>query len=84
MFRALLAHPQEAPHNRNLAYCVRVMSVMYSFVKLLNFDILPPTVKVTVDVKLTRVTYLQTQNTCMVGTFHPFYRSRGPLWRVEV
>jgi hypothetical protein len=27
MFRALLAHPQEAVHNRHLVYCVRVMSV---------------------------------------------------------
>jgi hypothetical protein len=27
MFRALLAHLQEAPHKRRLVYCVRVMSV---------------------------------------------------------
>jgi hypothetical protein len=27
MFRALLAHPQEALHNRHLVYCVRIMSV---------------------------------------------------------
>jgi hypothetical protein len=27
MFRALLAHPQEAPHKGHLVYCVRVMSV---------------------------------------------------------
>jgi hypothetical protein len=27
MFRALLAHPQEALHKRHLAYCMRVMSV---------------------------------------------------------
>jgi hypothetical protein len=27
MFRALLAHPQEAIHKRQLVYCVRVMSV---------------------------------------------------------
>jgi hypothetical protein len=27
MFRALLAHPQEAIHKRNLVYCVRIMSV---------------------------------------------------------
>jgi hypothetical protein len=27
MFRALLAHPQEALHKRHLVYCVRVMSV---------------------------------------------------------
>jgi hypothetical protein len=27
MFRALLAHPQEAFHKRHLVYCVRVMSV---------------------------------------------------------
>jgi hypothetical protein len=27
MFRALLAHPQEALHIRHLVYCVRVMSV---------------------------------------------------------
>jgi hypothetical protein len=27
MFRALLAHPQEALHKRNLVYCVRVLSV---------------------------------------------------------
>jgi hypothetical protein len=27
MFRALLAHPQQALHKRNLVYCVRVMSV---------------------------------------------------------
>jgi hypothetical protein len=27
MFRALLAHPQEALHKRNLVYRVRVMSV---------------------------------------------------------
>jgi hypothetical protein len=27
MFRALLAHPQEALHKPNLVYCVRVMSV---------------------------------------------------------
>jgi hypothetical protein len=26
MFRALLAHPQEAIHERRLVYCVRVMS----------------------------------------------------------
>jgi hypothetical protein len=25
MFRALLAHPQEALHKRNLVYCVRVI-----------------------------------------------------------
>jgi hypothetical protein len=27
MFRALLAHPQEALHKRHLVYCVRKMSV---------------------------------------------------------
>jgi hypothetical protein len=27
MFRALLAHPQEALHKRNLVYCVRIVSV---------------------------------------------------------
>jgi hypothetical protein len=27
MFRALLAHPQEALHKRHLVYCVRVISV---------------------------------------------------------
>jgi hypothetical protein len=27
MFRALLAHPQEAVHKQQLVYCVRVMSV---------------------------------------------------------
>jgi hypothetical protein len=27
MFRALLAHPQEALHKRHLVHCVRVMSV---------------------------------------------------------
>jgi hypothetical protein len=27
MFRALLAHPQEASHRRHLVYCVRIMSV---------------------------------------------------------
>jgi hypothetical protein len=27
MFRALLAHPQEARHKRHLVYCVRIMSV---------------------------------------------------------
>jgi hypothetical protein len=27
MFRALLAHPQEALHTQHLVYCVRVMSV---------------------------------------------------------
>jgi hypothetical protein len=27
MFRALLAHPQEALHKQQLVYCVRVMSV---------------------------------------------------------
>jgi hypothetical protein len=27
MFRALLAHPQEAQHKQHLVYCVRVMSV---------------------------------------------------------
>jgi hypothetical protein len=27
MFRALLAHPQDSLHKRDLVYCVRVMSV---------------------------------------------------------
>jgi hypothetical protein len=27
MFRALLAHPQEALHKRHLVYCVRIMSI---------------------------------------------------------
>jgi hypothetical protein len=27
MIRALIAHPQEALHNRHLVYCVRVTSV---------------------------------------------------------
>jgi hypothetical protein len=27
MFRVLLAHPQQALHKLNLAYCVRIMSV---------------------------------------------------------
>jgi hypothetical protein len=27
MFRALLAHPQEALHKQHLVYCVRIMSV---------------------------------------------------------
>jgi hypothetical protein len=27
MFRALLAHPQEALRKRHLVYCVRIMSV---------------------------------------------------------
>jgi hypothetical protein len=30
MFRALLAHPQEALHKRHLVYCVRVISVGYA------------------------------------------------------
>jgi hypothetical protein len=30
VFRALLAHPQEALHKRHLVYCVRVMSVGYT------------------------------------------------------
>jgi hypothetical protein len=30
MFRALLAHPQEALHKRPLVYCVRVMSVCWA------------------------------------------------------
>jgi hypothetical protein len=28
MFRALLAHPQEALHKRNVVYCLRGMSVV--------------------------------------------------------
>jgi hypothetical protein len=31
MFRALLAHPQEALHKRHLVYCVRVVSVGSQF-----------------------------------------------------
>jgi hypothetical protein len=31
MFRALLAHPQEAFHKRRLVYCVRVTSVDWQF-----------------------------------------------------
>jgi hypothetical protein len=34
MFRALLAHPQEAPHKRHLVYCVRVVSVGFTRVKV--------------------------------------------------
>jgi hypothetical protein len=30
MFRALLAHPQEALHNRHLVYCVRATLVVYT------------------------------------------------------
>jgi hypothetical protein len=30
MFRALLAHPQEALHKRHLVYCVRVMSAGFT------------------------------------------------------
>jgi hypothetical protein len=30
MFRALLAHPQEVQHKRQLVYCVRVMSVGFT------------------------------------------------------
>jgi hypothetical protein len=34
MFRALLAHPQEALHNRRLVYCVRVMSVGFTMIEV--------------------------------------------------
>jgi hypothetical protein len=30
MFRALLAHPQEAIHKRHLVYCVRLITVGYT------------------------------------------------------
>jgi hypothetical protein len=43
MFRALLAHPQEAFHQRHLVYCVRVMSVgcstitvSFNFIRLIS------------------------------------------------
>jgi hypothetical protein len=47
MFRALLAHPQEALHKRHLVYCVSVMSVgctrcaLYSFLKSYCLFFLP-------------------------------------------
>jgi hypothetical protein len=34
MFRALLAHLQEALHKRNLVYCIRVMSVDRTRIKM--------------------------------------------------
>jgi hypothetical protein len=34
MFRALLAHPQEELHKQHLVYCVRVMSVGCTRVKM--------------------------------------------------
>jgi hypothetical protein len=34
MFRGLLVHPQEALHNRHLVYCVRVMSVGCTRIKV--------------------------------------------------
>jgi hypothetical protein len=36
MFRALLAHPQEAIHKRQLVYCVRVLLVDCTRVKTKN------------------------------------------------
>jgi hypothetical protein len=46
MFRALLAHPQEILHKRNLVYCLCVMSgntaavrtVQWHFDQVVNFD----------------------------------------------
>jgi hypothetical protein len=37
MFRALLAHPQEALHKRHLVYCVRIMSVSCGMLAELHF-----------------------------------------------
>jgi hypothetical protein len=43
MFRALLAHPQEALYKRHLVYCMRVMSVgctriLVGFTILIYYD----------------------------------------------
>jgi hypothetical protein len=34
MFRALLAHPQEVLHKRDMVYCVRVMSAGCTRIKV--------------------------------------------------
>jgi hypothetical protein len=36
VFRALLAHPQEALHKRHLVYCMRIMSVGCSTLAIEN------------------------------------------------
>jgi hypothetical protein len=38
MFRALLAHPQEALNKRHLVYCVRVMSVGGTRIGVVGFN----------------------------------------------
>jgi hypothetical protein len=39
MFRALLAHPQKAPHKQHLVYCVSVMSVGFTPEEVFNPDL---------------------------------------------
>jgi hypothetical protein len=36
MFRALLTHPQEAPHKRHLVYCVLKLADIYRYLRTLS------------------------------------------------
>jgi hypothetical protein len=73
MFRALLAHPQEALHKLHLVYCVRIMSVGCTRIEVFHFNhnmhaiyqVLPEDEQVMLE-------------TCKVKV--PRNRPEGPVW----
>jgi hypothetical protein len=46
MFRALLAHPQEVLHKQHFLYCLRVMSVVCTRIRMEDGQVVPETCKV--------------------------------------
>jgi hypothetical protein len=70
IFRALLAHPQEAVHKRHLVYCVRVMLVdVYGSVHIGNIYV---QFKVQLDVRIMySLFFFILSSTCFGCYLHP-------------
>jgi hypothetical protein len=70
MFRALLAHPQDALHKRQLVYCVRVMSVGCAMITVTAVVEQPTDITRTQYTKTTLKTNIPPQNNSISHHLH--------------
>jgi hypothetical protein len=61
MFRALLAHPQETLYKRHLVYCVRVMSVGCTRIRVVKSTGLPNSLQAVYEIYMRMIIDLDIQ-----------------------
>jgi hypothetical protein len=78
MFRALLAHPQQALHKRHLVYCVRVMTVCCTRTGVELVSVQTPVPLQSWWSQLTKLTYESVISTTRImPSLHNCYGARG-------